>query len=223
MSRFHVPCTPSGQSLPSADCGTCDNIPTNYYLVMRIDVHIIVCSWADHFTTDVTSQVMRTAHKSQQGCGPDAGAKDGLSVMERAKQALVKANVEAARKRAHAPLSSVRAPFENKAPRCESGTSVRGSTTPRCGSEYKLEGSVQSQAQPRPPARSRPKPKPKPHKPLTDFEKTFGTIDEDDHEDDVKENERLQNMAGCMEWSMFSSECKRLAQQVCNGYMVENI
>lgn len=57
---------------------------------------------------------------------------------------------------------------------------------------------------------------------LSKFEAAFAAIVEHDEgqEKEAENNQRLQNLATSMEWSMIESECKQLAAQVCPSLQV---
>lgn len=157
---------------------------------------------------------MRAMTSNQQGCVSDASANQNLSVRDRAKLALMKANASKNQKRTLSQASSAQPRSENKAPRTQCCPSASQELKKGTQSS-KISGCKSAPSSKKDPAaQSRAKAKPKERKPLTDFEKTFGVAEERTPAADEVDKNRLQAMAGNMEWSLFSSECKRLAEQV---------
>eukprot|EP00892_Ulva_mutabilis_P001822 jgi/Ulvmu1/11640/UM008_0044.1 len=152
---------------------------------------------------------MRKLQRESNVHGSDT--KEKASVLERAKLALFQSKAAEAQKRAHKPLSSVRtAANGSKLPstECCASDSTKQDTKTHRLSGKRQRSDTQSEAVGKAEVVSQSKPP----KPLTEFEKVFGRAEDADRHD-AKENERMQTMAGHMEWSLFSSECKTLAEQ----------
>lgn len=157
---------------------------------------------------------MRAVPSKQQNCVSDASANQNLSIRERAKLALIKANASKNQKRSLSQTTAPQPGSENKAPRthCCPSASQDKKSGPHSSKlpGHKPATSSEKEAA----AQFKSKLKPKERKPLTDFEKAFGVAEEHTPAEDEADKKRLRAMAGSMEWSLFSSECKRLAEQV---------
>lgn len=156
---------------------------------------------------------MRSVPSTQQASVSDASADRSLSVMERAKIALAKANASKNPKRTISQVRAGQSTNENKAPRtqrCPPASHPLDQTSNGCNvSLDKRDASTQQRTVSQPKAKEA-----KQRKPLTEFEKTFGISEGAPEQKNEKDQQRLQAMAGDMEWSLFSTECKRLAEQV---------
>lgn len=155
---------------------------------------------------------MRSVPSTQQASVSDASADRSLSVMERAKIALAKANASKNPKRTISHVRAGQSTNENKAPRtqrCPPASHPLDQTSNGCNvSLDKRDASTQKRTVSQPKAKEA-----KQRKPLTEFEKTFGISEGAPEQKNEKDQQRLQAMAGDMEWSLFSTECKRLAEQ----------